>query len=532
MIDKLRDYQTEVLDSLDKWFIANDGNPCVEAPTASGKSWIIAGYVYRALSLYPTTRIIILAPQRELIQQDREKLLKVWPEAPIATYCAALNQRELGKPITIATIQSVYRKAVSFGHIDLILIDEAHLINTEDTGMYRIFIGDLKEVNPLLKCVGFTATPFRMRHGLITDQPSLFSAPLIKTRSIQWLQSQGYLCRLSNKHTKVELDVTGVSKDRFGDFKKDELQEAVDKNDMNLSVAKQIVEQGENRHTWVLFCSGVRHADHMAQILRNMGISCQTVTGETPADERAQILEDLKAGRLRAVTNNSVLTTGFDAPNIDLIALLRPTMSPGLFVQMIGRGLRPDPSKTNTLILDFAGNIMRHGGVYDIEPPKKKDKVGIAPLKICPWCEEYLPINTTVCPECGYEFPEPEEKQMELSDADSETGDMLLGVCEWKWTVEFSRKASIPMLVCRYYGYKVGDPVLRRYYCIRHEGYAGQKATEDLFSLCTKAHVDPTCQNSMTDMCTALNHTRSLPDSIKYRMRKGYPEITKIIWRN
>ena len=532
MIAQLRDYQRETMDSIDRWFTVNTGNPCVEAPTASGKSWIIAGYVHRALTLYPSTRIIILAPQRELIEQDREKLLRIWPEAPVATYCAALKVKETGRPITIATIQSVYRKASSFGHIDLVLIDEAHLINTEDTGIYRRFIGDLTQVNPVLKCIGFTATPFRMRHGLITDQPSLFSAPLIKTRSIQWLQDKGYLCRLSGKHPKTELDVSKVSKDRFGEFRKDELQDAVDINNVNLQVARQILEFGKDRHTWVLFCSGIRHAQHMAEILRDMRISCGTVTGETPADERESILSDLKAGRLRAVTNNNVLTTGFDAPNIDLIALLRPTMSPGLFVQMIGRGLRTDVSKTNTLILDFAGNIMRHGGIYDIEPPKKKTEKGITPFKICPKCQEYVPLNARNCPECDFEFPASEDSHKELSEADPETGEVILSVRFWSWSVELSKKGSIPMIVCRYYGWNVRDPVLRRYYCVRHEGWAGQRAMEDLLWLCHKVQVNPQEHLTLADMCKALNASRNWPEKVSYKTGKRFNEIRKLIWRD
>ena len=510
-----------------------DGNPCVEAPTASGKSWIIAGYVYKAISLFPSTRIIILAPQRELIEQDREKLLKIWPNAPVSTYCASLNQKEIGSTITIATIQSVYRKALSFGHIDLIMIDEAHLINTEDTGMYRSFISDLKAINENIKCIGFTATPFRMKHGLIIDSPSLFSSPLIRTRSIQWLQTNGYLSRLLSKHTEKQLDVTGVRKDRNGDYKQNELEQAVDTDDNNLDVLQSLLTLGENRHSWLIFCSGVSHAVHFAQLLESCGISCKAVTGDTDSTERSRILAAFKAGTLRAVTNNNVLTTGFDAPNIDLIAILRPTMSPGLHSQMIGRGLRIDSSKQNTLILDYAGNIMRHGGVYDIKPPEKAGRgLGIAPLKICPKCQEYLPLNARTCPACGYVFPPAEKKALALSSADAETGLLTLSINKWDWSVVLSKKGEIPMLLCRYYGYKVGDPVLRQYYCIMHNGYARQKAIANLADVCNRTHINLNECTSIEDVASKLNAAPSIPKSVTYRPNGKYLEISNVKWEN
>lgn len=524
MLEQLRDYQREVVEGIDSWFMSHDGNCCVDAPTSSGKSWIIAGYVYKALLNYPQTRILILAPQRELIEQDRDKLLCIWPEAPVSTYCAALNMKELGTPITIATIQSIRKKAENLGHIDLVLIDEAHLINDQDTGMYRTFINDLKAINPYVKCVGFTATPYRLGHGLITDPPALFSEPLIKTRSIQWLQDHGYLCHLSSKHTEEQLDVTGVHKLR-GDYKQSELEQTVDKSSTNEAIAQSLMALGKDRHSWLIFCSGVSHAQHMAEALRENGIDCETISGDTPADDRANIIERFKAGRLRAITNNNVLTTGFDAPNIDLIAILRPTMSPGLHAQILGRGLRKDPSKTNTLVLDFAGNIMRHGGIYGIQPPKHKRRgESVAPLKICPECQEYVPLSARVCPECGHEFPQ-KPKQYALSDADVESGLCTLEVRRWQWSVVLSRKGEIPMLLCRYYGYKVGDPVLRQYFCIMHEGYAREKAFSDLAKVCSHIGLNLSECRSIHEVACRLNEAGAYPQILHYKVKDGWPRI-------
>ena len=532
MLEQLRDYQKETIENIDSWFMRFDGNPCVEAPTASGKSWIIAGYVFKAISCYPDTRVIILAPQRELVEQDREKLLSIWSEAPVSTYCASLNLKESGTAITIATIQSIYRKANLFGHIDLVLVDEAHLINTEDTGMYRSFINDLKILNPQLKCIGFTATPYRMKHGLITDSPSLFSSPLIRTRSIQWLQEKGYLCRLSSKHTDKQLDVSSVRKDKNGDYRQGELERAVDTDRNNLDVLESLLALGKDRHSWLIFCSGVEHSIHIAELLRASGISCEAITGETDTIERARILASFKSGTLRAVTNNNVLTTGFDAPNIDLIALLRPTMSPGLHCQMLGRALRVDNSKNDTLILDYSGNILRHGGIYDIKPPARTGHgLGVAPLKICPKCQEYLPMNARVCSNCGYEFPH-HKKALALSSADAETGMLALNVKKWTWSVVLSRKGEIPMLLCRYYGYKVGDPVLRQYYCIMHQGYAREKAFANLADVCSHVGIRITDCSSIDDVADRLNHSGTLPKTVTYRPTGGYLVAAAVIWED
>lgn len=532
MLEMLRDYQKEVIMDLNKWFSEHEGNPCIEAPTASGKSWIIAGYVHQALSYYPNTRIIILAPQRELIEQDREKLLKVWPKAPVSTFCAALHQKEMGTQIVIATIQSIRSHVEELGFVDLVLIDEAHMINTEDTGMYRNFINGLKLNNPYLKCIGFTATPYRMKHGLITDKPSLFDAPLVKTKSIKWLQDHGYLSHLQSKHTETGLDVSKVRKDCTGDFRKDELEDAVDKEETNRSVVRIMMDMAKDRHSWLIFCSGINHAYHIAEELRENGISCRTVTGDTPEEERKQILEDLKTGKLRAVTNNNVLTTGFDAPNVDMIALLRPTMSPGLYMQMLGRGLRKDPSKENTLVLDFAENTMRHGGIYDVEIPTKKKKAkGVAPMKICPDCQEYLPIQTRECPVCGHEFEsETQSSKPKLSEADVETGDIVFQVRKWLWTVEFSRNGQIPMVLCRFYGFRIGDPVLKKYFCLNHDGYAGEKAYSDLAVFCSHAGINLKEIKDIMSLCDVFNKNSSVPRSVLYHPKHSFYEIRKILW--
>lgn len=534
MLSQLRDYQKDALNDLNDWFLKYEGNPVIEAPTASGKSWIIAGFIYAAIKSYPDTRIIVLAPSRELVEQDREKILKVWSDAPIATYCAALHKKEKGQPIIIGTIQSMWKKYSLFGNISLIIIDEAHLVNTKNEGMYRFFIEKLKNLNPYLKVIGLTATPYRLGHGLITRQPSLFKAPVIRVKNIKWLQERGYLCSLLYKATDVKLDVKGVHKDNTGDYRQNELERAVDVPGLNEDVINAVISRAKDRHSWLFFCSGIAHAHHIAALLRQKGISCESVTSQTDSLKRKRILEDFKAGRIRALTNNSVLTTGFDAPCIDMIALLRPTMSAGLLMQMLGRGLRCDPSKKNTLILDFAGNIQAHGTAEDIIVPLGKDenkKERIAPLKICPECDAYVSLNAKTCPECGYSFSceEKPEKTYQLYKVERDQGEM--SIRGWKWMVVESKKGKIPMLLCVYYGWNTRQKPVQKYYCILHEGYTSEKAIKELSYVCFKSGIELGKYQSVWTLCQALNEKAKVPASISYVRKQKFYDITKIEWR-
>ena len=319
--------------------------------------------------------------------------------------------------------------------------------------------------------------------------------------------------------------MAGVRKVR-GDYRQSDLEKAVDTLHTNETIARSIMDYGKDRHSWLIFCSGISHAVHMAEQLRDNGIDCETITGDTPADDRAEIIERFKAGKLRAITNNNVLTTGFDAPCTDLIAILRPTMSPGLHAQILGRGLRTDESKEDTLVLDYAGNIMRHGGIYDIQPPKHKGRgEGIAPLKICPECQEYVPLSTKICPSCGHEFSSDSQRSYVLSDVDAETGASILDVRRWSWSVVLSKKGEIPMLLCRYYGFKVGDPVLRQYFCVMHEGYARQRAFSNLAKLCSQVGLNLSEYRSIYEVADRLNETSAFPLTIRYKIKDGWPRI-------
>jgi DNA repair protein RadD len=526
----LREYQQRTIDQLYAWFEAgNVGNPCLVLPTGSGKSHIIAALCKDALQSWPETRILMLTHVKELIAQNAEKMRQHWPNCPLGIYSAGLGRKELGEPITFAGIQSVRTKAKLIGHVDLVIIDEAHLVSHKDEGGYRALLAELKAINPNLRIIGLTASPYRLGHGYITDKPAIFDA-LIEPVSIEELIFKGFLSTLRSKLTATKLEVDGVHK-RGGEYIESELQAKVDTKDKNVRVVSEIIALGKDRKSWLIFCAGVQHAQHIKEALVAQGIVAECVTGETPSNERDRMLKDFKAGRIQALTNANVLTTGFDAPSIDLIAMLRPTMSPGLYVQMAGRGLRIADGKTDCLVLDFAGVVEQHGPITAVRPPPKKgDKVGEAPVKVCDHCQEICALSVRVCPACGAEFPEPVKPALKLSNLDIMGQDGTdLEVSSWTWRKHISRASGKEMLALSYYG-GLSDLPVTEYLAVCHDGYAGEKSRRLLTDIAYKAGV--TLNYSVADlheMAQQLTEGQP-PSAIEYKKSGKFFTVLKRSW--
>ncbi len=527
----LRDYQQRAIDQLYAWFEAGShGNPCLVLPTGSGKSHLVAELCKDSLQNWPETRILMLTHVKELIEQNAEKMRQHWPSAPLGIYSASIGKRQLGEPITFAGIQSVRSKARELGHIDIVIVDECHLVNHKDEGGYRKLLGELKAINTALRVVGLTATPYRLGHGLITDKPALFDA-LLEPVSIDELVFKNYLAPLRSKVTKAKLDISGVHK-RGGEFIEAELQAAVNTESNNQAVVREIINQAGERKAWLLFCTGVNHAHRIAQILNSLGITAKCVTGETPKKEREKMLSEFKNGQVRAMTNANVLTTGFDYPDIDLIAMLRPTMSAGLYVQMAGRGMRIKSHIDHCLVLDFAGVVATHGPITAVQTPKKAgDGNGVAPVKVCENCNELCPISCLICPACGNPFPEPERRKLELRNDDImglEGTD--LDVTGWTWRKHVSRASGKEMVAVTYYG-GLSDTPITEYLPIMHEGYAGQKAMQQLVNMANCGQIAPGGLNVQTleQMVINLNQTQP-PRSIEFKRDGKFFRVMRRRW--
>jgi DNA repair protein RadD len=476
MILQLRSYQRAAIDAIYDYFAVATGHPLIVIPTAGGKSLVMAAFIQEVLAQWPDERIIILTHVRELISQNFAELLRLWPGAPAGIYSAGLNRRDVQAQILFAGIQSVHRKAYAIQRADLVLVDESHLIPRSANTTYRRFLGDLARINPQLKIVGLTATPYRLDSGMLHTGPDALFDDVAFEVSVRELIDQGFLAPLISKQTSTQLDVSGVGT-RGGEFIAGQLEAVVDQDPITQAAIDEVVAYGRDRQSWLLFCAGVDHAGHVCEAVRAHGFSCATVFGHTPKAERDRIIAAFKSGEVRALASMGVLTTGFNAPAVDLIAMLRPTKSTGLYVQMAGRGTRLAPGKENCLVLDFAGNVARHGPI-DLVKPKDKtngEGDGEAPTKVCPECQTINALAARVCIECGYIFP-----ALEVQLEATATTRPILSVGRPEWVdvdvVTYHRHEKPGRPPSLRVDYHCGLVRHREWVCLEHEGYAGTKA--------------------------------------------------------
>lgn len=508
----LRPYQDAAIASLFDYWANNGSNPLVDMATGLGKSMVVGETARRIRQNFPSIRILMLVHVRELVRQNFETLLRVWPEAPVGIYSAGLGKRQVGRPITYASIQSVYSKAQALGPIDLVLIDEAHLVPHDGEGMYQRLLGDLREKTPDMRVAGFTATAYRLDSGRLDLGDNRLFDKIVYQYGVGEGVRDGWLAPLAGYQGATELNVANIPK-RGGEFIASAINEAAEAQDQVLEAAcDEIVQAGADRRSWLLFGAGVKHAEKAAEALRRRGITAATVTGETPKDERDKIIAAYKRGEIRALTNAQVLTTGFDAPGTDLIALLRPTLSTGLYVQMMGRGTRVDgvdlnacgsaaarlaaiaaSAKPNCRVLDYAGNIRRHGpvdcivirdkisrGEGDAEERATTDSVK---ARECDQCGQLVAIQTRVCPHCGFELSPPKheahsDKDTPVMAMNLETQRKELPVMRWEFAKHekgsFDPKPP-PTLRVKYYA---GLMTVSEWLALEHQGFGRAKAVE------------------------------------------------------
>ena len=487
---QLRQYQQDAIDLLWKYLAEHDRtNPCLVLPTGAGKSHVIAAACKHALASWPSTRILMVTHVKELIEQNAEKMVQHWPGAPLGIYSASLRKRDLGQPITFAGVASIANQAERLGHVDLMFVDEAHLIGHKPEGKYRELIHALHQVNPHMRVIGLTATPYRLGHGLITQQPAIFD-DLIQPTSIADLVKHGHLCRLRSKHTDYIMNTDGVEK-RGGDFTTASLADHLDTDDNARMVAAEIVARGVERKHWLVFAIDVAHANRLARAIEAHGISAAVVTGQMPQGERAETLARFKRGDVRCVVNVNVLSTGFDFPGIDLIAFARPTQSISLYVQQAGRGMRPADGKEDCLVLDFAGNVKNLG---PITSPNAERTASAG--KVCGECKEINEHGAEVCSACGTPFPkrEPgagmprEAKELALDtkrdimaeNAPPPDYTTTSRVRAWRWREEESRASGVKMITVEFHLAALNADPVKEYLMINHGGFLGSSAASTM----------------------------------------------------
>lgn len=516
----LRPYQQAAITAIYGYFQTHTGNPLVVIPTAGGKSLVMAYFIEGVLKAWPDQRILIVTHVRELIAQNHAEMIGLWPDAPAGIYSAGLGKREAQARVLFAGIQSIHRRAAEIGHTDLVLIDEAHLIPGKSSTMYRRFLDALKEINPALKVIGLTATPFRLDCGMLHEGQNALFTDIAYEAPVRELIDAGYLSPLVSKQPATRLDVSRVGT-RAGDFIASDLAAAVDQDAITRAAVAEIIEHGRDRKSWLAFCSGVEHARHVAEEFDRQGISCRTIFGDTPKDERDAILAAFKRGEIRALASMGVLTTGFNAPGVDLIALLRPTQSAGLYVQMVGRGTRLAPGKENCLVLDFAGNVRRHGPIDLVRPKRPGDGGGgEAPTKACPDCDSIIALSSMECPDCGYVFP---AKEVKIAPTAATLPVLSPKAPQWVAVSNLSysrhdKRGGRPSLKVTY---SCGLTTYQEWICFEHQGYARRKA-EDWWRKRAPGHPVPRSVNE----ALALSRSLTRPSHIAVRPSGRYFEIT------
>lgn len=384
---ELRPYQKEAVTATLAHFRGPRTPAVIALPTGSGKSLVIA-----ELARVAKGRVLVLAHVRELVEQNHAKYTALGLDAGI--YSAGLDRKESHQKVIFGSIQSIARADETFfENFSLLVIDECHRVSTEDNTQYFQVIAKLKNVNPDLCILGLTATPYRLGYGWIYEYNSTkklrhgkserFFKTCIYDLSTRYMISNGYLTppvKIDSPvacydFSSLKLHGTHFIQKQISDLLKDQKR-------ITPLIIKNIVEMSEDRHGVMIFTSSVAHAKEIMQSLPPY-ISA-LVVGETDDRERDDIINAFKARKLKFLVNVSVLTTGFDAPHVDVIALLRPTESAALYQQIIGRGLRLSSGKTDCLILDYTGqgHNLFSPDIDDDKPTSNSQVVDV----VCPKC--------------------------------------------------------------------------------------------------------------------------------------------------
>ncbi|KPL95388.1 DEAD/DEAH box helicase [Vibrio splendidus] len=385
----LRPYQADSVKSVIHYFRKHQTPAVLVLPTGAGKSLVIA-----ELARLAKGRVLVLAHVKELVEQNHEKYEGYGLKGSI--FSAGLGRKETDQQVVFASVQSVVRNLDSFSNqFSLLVIDECHRVPDEKTSSYQKVITHLRENNSGIKVLGLTATPYRLGMGWLyqyhtrgqvrSEEPRFFRDCIFEL-PIRYLLDEGFLTPARMIDAPVlSYDFSQLKPASTGRYKEAELDMVIEQSKRATpQIVDQIIELAKDKLGIMVFAATVRHAQEILGLLPEGESSI--VIGDTPTLERDQIISDFKKRKIKFLVNVSVLTTGFDAPHVDLIAILRPTESISLYQQIVGRGLRLSPGKKECLVLDYAGNS------YDLYQPEVGD----------PKPDSDSEIITIPCPACGF----------------------------------------------------------------------------------------------------------------------------------
>lgn len=382
----LRPYQQEAVDATIRYFRHTSQPAVIVLPTGAGKSLVIA-----ELARVARGRVLVLAHVKELVAQNHSKYQAYGLEADI--FAAGLQRKESQAKVVFGSVQSVARNLDQFSaEFSLLIIDECHRISDAEDSQYQQIINQLRQHNPQLRLLGLTATPYRLGkgwiyhfhyHGMVRGDERAFFRDCIYELPLRYMIKHGFLVPPERLDMPVvQYDFSRLQAQENGLFSEADLnRELKQQQRITPHIIQQIVEFAQQREGVMIFAATVEHAREVLELLPG---SKALISADTPAAERDALITAFKARELLYMVNVAVLTTGFDAPHVDLIAILRPTESVSLYQQIVGRGLRLSPGKTDCLILDYAGNPH---DLFTPEVGSPKGKSDNQPVQVfCPGC--------------------------------------------------------------------------------------------------------------------------------------------------
>ncbi len=386
---QLRNYQSDAVKAVIHYFRHNNSPAVLVLPTGAGKSLVIA-----ELARIARGKVLVLTHVKELVEQNHAKYESYDLTASI--YSAGLGRKEVEQQVVFASIQSMVNGLAHFQQpFSLVVIDECHRVsNNKDSGYAKV-LKHLQQLSSDVKVLGLTATPYRLGMGWIyqyhtrgmvrTTEPRFFR-DCIYELPIQHLLDEQFLtpARIIDV-ASLSYDFSQLTPNATGRYKESELDQVIDSNQrLTPQIVKQIEHLSQKMKGVMIFAATVKHAQEIISLLPPE--TSALIIGDTPTKERERLIQQFKQQQIKTIVNVSVLTTGFDAPHVDLIAILRPTESVSLYQQIIGRGLRLFEGKSECLILEYAGN---HYDLHQVEVGEPKP-------------DGESEIITIPCPACGY----------------------------------------------------------------------------------------------------------------------------------
>ncbi len=396
---QLRPYQLQSVDDLQAEFAFGKSAVLLVAPTGSGKTAVGCHFVKQAVD--QGRRCLWIAHRAELIRQASQRLAQDY-RVRHGLIVAGTSAYDPRLPVQIASVQTLARRE-PVGSVGLLVIDEAH--HATAATYLRVI-----ESHPDALVLGLTATPWRLTGRQLG---SLFDG-IVAVANYPFLIRQGYLVR-PRVFVPESLPDFGAVRMLGGDFDEDQAGAIM----VRPQLVGDVVEQwrkhaaGGGPRSTIVFACTVAHSRQLVGRFREAGVPAEHLDGFTPDREREAMLERLARGEIRVVSNVMILSEGFDCPRVSCVVVARPTASRTLYLQMVGRALRPCPEigKRDCVILDHAGNTLRHGLVseitsYELDTGDTLDPAAgpRAACKECPSCHAVVGWKAPVCPECGYSF--------------------------------------------------------------------------------------------------------------------------------